>query len=590
MRRIACLLAGVLATSTAAAQPADVPALVKLVETQPADMDKSTWKEKRRDAARRLGQSKDKRAVPALIKLAETETFDIVGEIAIEGLGNLNDQSAVPVLQRIANDPSREKPQRDLARKALGKLGASADVKPGGTTTTPPGGTTGGTTTTTGGTTGTTGDVTTGGPDPTAGLGTVAPGSELLGGGKTAADLPELPDLPDDTLGAFERVTFALGTAQLQYDTVRERSSFDFDVAGFYAKRVERESMAWGWDAGAHVVAGFINPTGREQVRGAQINLTANGEARFYKGNVYGLGKAAAGVQVSYFAFKDVDPNNDEKDARTTMDLQIALGGGYGRVLDVGGAIRVRRLSRTLDAARALGKPIDSATARQLELTWWALRSERSSYRALVATVAILRQAGILLVEPDAGLTYEILSVLHDPQLFLRPSGFDIQIAFSEGYLIRPEEEGVVAPSGEEDRVEQALFLAGYGKQLAEDKLEVSGAAYGRLRLFAPEEQPEPWAVGASARMRRFTYGEHGEPFGAFDLAGDVRLSDADNLADDDDDIGLRVSGQLGFTWWINQASGFRLAANVAVDGGELFVGAQLAATYGFLDATFAGL
>src|SRR5687768_5248958 len=115
------------------AQPADVPALVKLIENQPGDMDRTTWKGKRRDGARKRGQSKDRRAVPTLIKLADGETSDIIGEIAIEALGNLGDQSAVPVLQKIAADPAREKIQRDLARKALGKLNASAT---GGTGTT----------------------------------------------------------------------------------------------------------------------------------------------------------------------------------------------------------------------------------------------------------------------------------------------------------------------------------------------------------------------------------------------------------------------------------------------------------------------
>jgi len=71
------------------------------------------------------------------------------------------------------------------------------------------------------------------------------------------------------------------------------------------------------------------------------------------------------------------------------------------------------------------------------------LRRERSTYRALVATVAILREAGILLGEPDAGLAYEILNVLRDTQLFVRPSGFDINLTFGEGYLRRPE--GLVA-------------------------------------------------------------------------------------------------------------------------------------------------
>ena len=558
----AAALAIALSVTTAIAQPADVPALVKLVETQPAGMDKATWKDKRRDAARKLVLGKDKRALPVLIRLAETETFDIIGEIAIEGLGTLNDPSAVPVLQQIANDPARDKAQRALAKTALDKLGASTDAGPAAPASPAP--------------------VTPGPETPVRSRGPL---------GSATVELA-LPDVADDAIAASERVTFALGTAQLEYDTVRKRSGLDFDVAGQYTKRVERDQLAWGWDAGAHLVAGLVNPSGRERVRGAQLDATANAEARLYKGGIYGIGKAALGLQVGYFSRKDQDPNNDAADTRTTADLQLALGGGYGRVLDVGGAIRVRRLSRTIEAARALGKPIDPATARKLELTWWALRRERSSYRALVETVAILRSAGILLAEPDVGLAYEIVNVLRDSQLSLRLSGLDLQLVFGEGYLIRPDEAmGMIPPAGEQGRVEQVLGSAGYGTQLKDDTVELSGAAYGRLRLFAPADQPSPWALGASARMRRFGYGDHGDPYGALDVVGDVQISDDDPIDPNANGaLGLRVSGQLGFTWWWNQASGVRLAANAAIDGGELFVGAQLSASYGWLDATFSRL
>ncbi|HEU4735035.1 MAG TPA: HEAT repeat domain-containing protein [Kofleriaceae bacterium] len=597
----AAVLAVVVAASPAHAQPADVAAQIKLIDSQPADMDRSTWKDKRRDAARKLGQSKDKRAVPVLIKLAETETFDIIGEIAIEGLGNLGDPAAVPVLQKIAGDASRDKAQRDLAKKALAKLGAEGSGgKPGGSASSAAAssgaaGTGGAGVTAAGGapTGGTPGAGRASGAGTSAQKDTGAasqrarepalgePGARLLGGA-SASELPELPDLPDDTLAAYERVTFAGGTANLGYDSTRKRVDFDADVAGQYQKRVEREAMAWGWDAGAHVVAGYVNPEGAALTRGLQIDATANADARFYSGKLYGIGRAAAATQVNYVSDVDANnPGNTLKDTRFTADLQIALGGGYGRVLDVGAAIRVRRLVRTLDAARALGRPIDAATTRRLELTWWALRGERSTYRALVTTVAILREAGILLGEPDAGLSYEILNVLRDSQLYLRPSGFDVQLLFGEGYLQRPDDP---TPT-EQGRVEQVLAHVDYGAQLDDDKLELSGGGYGRVRLFAGDNEPSPWAVGATARVRRFTYGDHGDPFGALDLSGTVQLSDDDLM---NSQVGQRVTGQLGFTWWLNPASGFRLAASVGEDRGALFLGAQLEATYGLLDGTFA--
>jgi hypothetical protein len=601
----------VVAAAPALAQPADVAAQIKLIETQPASMDRATWKDRRRDAARRLGQSKDPRAVAVLIRLAETETFDIIGEIAIEGLGNLGDPAAVPVLQRIVGDPSRDKAQKEIARKALARLGTDARAT-GGTDARATGGTggagaTGGTATTAGSASGTGAPATgarstgraapapgdtgraaptsgdTGRAAPTSGD-TGGPGSALLGTGSPSA-VPEraaLPAIADDAIAAYERVTFAGGTANAGYDTVRKRIDLDADVAGQYQKRVEREALAWGWDAGAHVVGGTINPDGPAATRGLQIDVTADAEARLYSGPLYGIGRAATDAQLNYVS--DVDPNNPGntlRDTRVTADLQAAIGAGYGRVIDVGAAIRVRRLARALDAAHALGRSVDPSTARRLQLTWWALRGERSTYRALVATVAILRDAGVLLGEPDAGLAYEILNVLRDSQLTLRPSGLDLQVLFGEGYLRRPDQP----PPAESGRVEQLLAAASYGAQLADDTLELSGGAYARLRLFAPADQPSPWAIGATARARRFTYGEHGDPFGALDVSAELQLSSDGGMTSQ---TGQRITGQLGFTWWLSPASGFRLAASLTEDRGAVVFGAQLSGSYGLLDGTFA--
>lgn len=602
---VAATLAAGLGASAVRAQPADVAAQIKLIENQPADMDRATWKDRRRDAARKLIQSKDRRAVAVLIKLAETETFDIIGEIAIEGLGNLGDPAAVPVLQKIIADPARDKDQKDLARKALAKLGAeprastasSGGAAGGGRAGAGAGGAGAGAA---GG--GRTGGGAAGGGAAgggAAGAGTAGAGagagtaSSTGGTGGTAGELlgerpsraigerAALPDVPDDALAAYERVTLAAGTANLGYDTIRKRVDVDADIAGQYARRVERETMAWGWNGSAHVVGGYINPDGPAVTRGVQLDVAADAEARFYSGQLYGVGRAAGAVQVNYISDVAANPDNTLKETRSTADLQVAIGGGYGRVLDVGAAIRVRRLARTLEAARALGRPIDATTARRLQLTWWALRGERSTYRALVETVAILREAGVLLGEPDAGLSYELLNVLRDSQLYLRPSGLDVQLLIGEGYLRRPDQPTPV----ESGRVEQLLASAGYGAQLDDDQLELSGGAYGRLRLFAPDNTPSPWAIGATVRARRFAYGEHGDPFGALDLSGELQISNDDLMGSQ---IGQRVTGQLGVTYWLNPASGFRLAASVGEDRGALVIGAELTATYGLLDGTFA--
>src|SRR5690606_3483227 len=138
------------------------------------------------------------------------------------------------------------------------------------------------------------------------------------------------------------------------------------------------------------------------------------------------------------------------------------------------------------------GKPIDAATAKKLQLTWWALRGARSQFEALMSTIAILREAGILLGEPNAVIVYEILTVLRDTQLYVRPQGFDAQLVIGEGYLRRPTDNcgNCLVTCG---RIEQLIATVGYAEQLDDDKLELSASGFARYRLFAPDDgTPSP--------------------------------------------------------------------------------------------------
>jgi hypothetical protein len=400
-------------------------------------------------------------------------------------------------------------------------------------------------------------------------------------------------------IASSERLTFAAGSANLQIQTTpndnngnrNKHINFDTDVASKYERRMDAESRAIAIDGDAKLVGAFNKSGVRGSSKGVLFNVGLGAEARFYSNKIYGVGKAAGALSIQYINYRDENDNSggsDIKDTTFAADLQIAIGGGFGRLVDIGSQIRVRRLARILDDSRALGKPIDAATSRKLQLTWWALRKERSQFRSLIATIAVLREAGILLGEPNAVITYQILSVLNDTSLFLRPSGLDANVVVAEGYLKRPTDMG-----GNCDticgRVEQVIATAGYAQQVDDDKLELSGSAFARYRLLAPMGEPSPWSAGAGAGMRRFTYGQHGDVFGVFDLRGELAIS-SDGSADpaNPSDKALRIMGQLGFTYVLNQASGVRLAAEVAEDQGTIYLGASLQATYGLLDGTYA--
>jgi len=594
----AIAVAAVVAPRPVAAQE-DPAALIALIEKQPADLDRAAWKERRREAARKLIATGDKRAVPVMIRLAEGESFDIIGEIAIEGLGKLGDASAIPALERVAADNSRDRAQRDLARKALAKLGGKA---PAATPTPPPAPTPppdrvaapppaddGGDRDAF--------DGSATAPDP--GEASAPPASDtgggghgVFGGGGRDAAVVGQPTWDDDVLAARESLTFAVGAASFDWDTVRERTSFVLDADSHYARRLERETMAWGVTADLDTLVGVLNPAGDASSRLVAITAAVEGEARFYGGpGVYGVGQVAIAPQLHYLSSVGNDGMTNVKDTRFVADAGLALGGGYGRVLDVGPRLRVQRLAAVLEDARALGRPIDDGLARRLQSTWWALRRDRTGYRQLTATVAILREAGVLLGEPDAGTTYELLEVLRDASFDVRPSGLDVQILFGESYLVRNNEDGDGLPDVPDGRYEQVMVRARAARQLG---LAADAQAWldARYRLFTPEMTATPWRAAVGGRFRTFAHGEHGELLGAFDVGAEAIVSsdgDANGMDEPDDiDLGAALVGELGWTWTLNRASSVRLGGEVRLAAKEVFIGLALTGSYGFLDAGFA--
>jgi hypothetical protein len=235
-----------------------------------------------------------------------------------------------------------------------------------------------------------------------------------------------------------------------------------------------------------------------------------------------------------------------------------------------------------LRVARALGRPISPDRGERVLAMWWTLRGEQGAHRRLTATVAMLREAGVLLDEPDASLTYQILQVLFDGQLDRRPSGTDIQVGVAETYLVRDELLPV-----EDGRIEQVFALARHGTQIGDGDAEIVGQATGRYRVLPEEGDPTPWAALGTAAWRSYFYGAWSDPIGALEIAGEVGAS-TDGI-EDVSEVATRVGGSLAWLWSPNRASRFRLAAESRYESGELFFGAVFDVRYGFLDATYVG-
>jgi hypothetical protein len=181
--------------------------------------------------------------------------------------------------------------------------------------------------------------------------------------------------------------------------------------------------------------------------------------------------------------------------------------------------------------------------------------------------------------------------VLRDPSFDGRPSGVDAQLLIAESFLMREARFGggltpgdvCGEPVGESTgcRFESLLVRARAARQLG-----LANDAYVTLDArYQLTGDVKPWQAQAGGRWRRFVHGDHAELLGTFDVGAALLVSDDGGM---DSRKGMRVMGEVGWTWQLNRASGVRLAAHGAYEEKVFFLGASLEASYGFLDGGFA--
>lgn len=560
----------------AAADKKRVDELIKLIKTKPAGMDALDWKEKRRDAVRELGGQRDDRIGPLMVEIIESEDFDIIAEHAVEVIGKIKYKGGAPVLRRVIADNSRDRDIRAAARKSLRQLGEPDEPEPapvddGDTDTGPP---------TTGpqpGPRDTTPPAGDGGDGDGGGDGGDGGGAAVGGG----------PSFEDDTLGATEQLTLAAGGVRLEYDTINSRPALDGDIAAFYERTLDHRAFAYRYGGTASVVGGVVDfEQSGVSSRAAIGRLDGHGEARFYfgQGSFYGVGQGFLGGGVDYIFVNREDNTTNTDETLFYGDLGIALGIGYGRVLDKGVAVRLERIELALKRANLLGRPITPDLAEKIYQAWWALRGRHGAHHHLVATVRLLREAGVLLGEPDASTTYKILMVLTDGQLDHRLEGFDVDVGIGETLSAR--DDSVVMGTIEEGRIETVLGRARYGWQSADGTNEIVGDASARYRILADDGDPEPWTTLATVAWRKFFYSDYFDPIGGLEFAAQIGASD---VGLDGSETASLLGGSAGWVWSPNRASWFRIAGEVSMLSGELFLGVSFEALYGLLDVGFIG-
>jgi hypothetical protein len=288
-------------------------------------------------------------------------------------------------------------------------------------------------------------------------------------------------------------------------------------------------------------------------------------------------------VGFDYLRIKRPGGGNITNEKFLSAELGLAIGGGYGRIYDYGEALRVKRLETVLRKRKMLGRAIGPDLAERIMRAWWELRNEQGFHDRLVATVAQLREAGVLLGEPDAGASYAILQVLSDGQLSHRQRGLQVHLAVGESYLVRDDDLNL-----EDGRIESVVSQAHYGRQNTEGDQELRVDAFARYRILADDADGDasPWALTGEAHWRDFHYGDNLDPIGALDIGVSAGASD-DGF--DGAELATGVAGSVGWLWVPSRASRFLLAGQARFESSELFLGVVFEGQYGLIDAGYVG-
>jgi hypothetical protein len=118
-------------------------------------------------------------------------------------------------------------------------------------------------------------------------------------------------------------------------------------------------------------------------------------------------------------------------DYRFPARLQMVV--GRGRVVAIEPRLRLEKIEALLVANGCLAGPLPQAVVRDTMLTWWSLRAELGYAQRLRATLALLRNAGLLLNEPNQATIYAFGRIFSDFALVQRLQGHDTRLTSQVG-------------------------------------------------------------------------------------------------------------------------------------------------------------
>ena len=451
-----------------------------------------------------------------------------------------------------------------------------------------------------------------------------------------------------DTLTLLESFYLEIDSISLSYsnDGPASESSYsedddliqlDFKIGGSYWLQVEKSR--YGLDLGASLGLGtdymHITPgTEKEPSRspsplsgGRQDSLKlsvipqAMADFRFYlfpgRNKLFVSAFANVRYELDYYYMDNDDTSSSETEYKDHLfQLNAGAGLGYGRVLNVGPSLKLKKLSQYLLQRGIIQQPLGRDVAHEILLGWYSLRNELGHFRRLQHAVEVLTRHGLL--QKPLGLEgiYLISRLLRDWYLYyFRTQGWIIRANFDVSALL--EDRGTNSNASAVDVQDSWLgvyLYFEYAKTLHIDgDLGLKGMLY-----FDPglHDSPYPWvAMELTASYYHLLTTSTFDLMGALNFETTLNLSKAftDQIGDDTSHFSrttigepvpgsysthrlvMSLSSSVTYLYSANRASSFSVGMTGGVrivpadprDTLGYYLGLKAGVTFGMYDSTF---
>ena len=552
-----------LASQLAAARPVleqHANRMLRLLKGKPRAMTHETWLEQRREAARELGRLRDRRAVPLLLKIVARERFDVILEIGIDALGEIGDRRAVAPLRRLLNDPSLDSYVRDAVAGALKKIGAGQSDPRSRPTVRPRRGSRGK-------------------PRPATrkddNWDPVDPGLAGSRPRRTGELHPVDKSAFGRVLSKTDRWRIGAGAVDAGWDGAAGQTRTRVELSSQYFRKVERDTLGYSIDGRVDLGVRFDDTSDEEASWDVSHGLSVTPEIRYYpfQRDLPALfGQLVGGV--GYALGLADHPLFLERRFSASGHLTLGVGPGFGRVLNVGPRLRLKRLELLLREAGALTGPIPPEVGTRILHAWYQDRNRIGTARHMDRALAILRRSGLLSQGAvDPATTYRLVRILDDPQLDDRPAGmmFRAGYAYARAFVKHADDMGM-----------GFLYLTGeYIRQRIRYSLE------GRLRFFYEMlGSPDFYGLEFQGAYNAYFYSAASDPLGALGGTCSVGVSNQDGAGWDNGGAALKLLAGISYSRFFDRGSAVVAALRGGLQNGAPLVLFTLEARYGIATGT----